>query len=167
MLSAAFEPEGGRLWVVEMGPLGGDELNQIRRGANYGWPLVGDGDHYGRPGVPTTLTSMPGHGTSDRFEPPVRSWTPVISPSGAAFYSGSMFGRWRGSLLVGGLSSRSLVRLVLDGQRVAIEERLDMGRRIRDVTEAPDGAILMIVDDRKGDLLRLTPTAGESGRPTR
>lgn len=161
MLSAAFEPAGGRLWVVEMGPLGGDELNQIRRGANYGWPLVGDGDHYGRPGVPTTLTSMPGHLTNDRFEPPVRSWTPVISPSGAAFYNGSMFPRWRGSLLFGGLSSRSLVRLVLDGQRVAIEERLDMGRRIRDVIEAPDGAIVLIVDDRKGDLLRLTPTGGE------
>lgn len=150
ILSIAFDPADGRLWVVEMGPLGGDELNQIRRGANYGWPLVGDGDHYGRPGVPTTLTSMPGHGTSDRFEPPVRSWTPVISPSGAAFYSGSMIARWRGSLLVGGLSSQSLVRLVLDGQRVAIEERIDVGRRIRDVIEAPDGAILLILTTGKG-----------------
>jgi glucose/arabinose dehydrogenase len=147
-----------------MGPLGGDELNLVKRGANYGWPLVSDGNHYVREGVPTE-PSIPGHQTTDRFERPVRSWTPVISPSGAAFYSGPMFPQWRGSRLVGGLSSQSLVRLVLDGQRVAVEERLDMGRRIRDVIEAQDGAILLIVDDRKGDLLRLTPTGGESGRP--
>jgi glucose/arabinose dehydrogenase len=91
----------------------------------------------------------------------------VISPSGAAFYNGSMFPRWRGSLLFGGLSSQSLVRLVLKDQRVQVEERLDMGRRIRDVREAPDGAILLIVDDRKGDLLRLTPVGGESGKSSR
>jgi aldose sugar dehydrogenase len=167
MLSAAFNPVDKRLWVVEMGPLGGDELNLVKRGANYCWPLVSDGDHYIRPGVNTELTSIPGHATTDRFEPPVRSWTPVISPSGAAFYNGSMFPRWRGSLLVGGLSSQSLIRLALDGERVAVEERLAMGRRIRDVTEAPDGAILLIVDDPKGDLLRLTPAGGEPGRPPR
>jgi glucose/arabinose dehydrogenase len=163
VLCAAFEPTAGRLWVVEMGPLGGDELNLIKRGANYGWPLVGDGDHYGRPGVPTSFTSMSGHLTDKRFEPPVRSWTPVLSPSGAAFYNGSLFPQWRGNLLFGGLSSKSLVRLALDGERVAIEERLDMGRRIRDVIDSPDGSILLLVDDRKGDLLRLTPTGGASG----
>jgi glucose/arabinose dehydrogenase len=106
---------------------------------------------------------MPGHLTDDRFEPPVRSWTPVISPSGAAFYNGAMFPQWRGSLLFGGLSSKSLVRLVLEGERVVIEERLEMGRRIRDVTESPDGSILLLVDDRKGGLLRLTPAGGASG----
>ena len=164
VLSAAFDPAGGNLWVVEMGPLGGDELNLVKRGANYGWPLVSDGAHYTREGVPKALALIPGHGKDDRFVPPVRSWTPVISPSGAAFYNGQMFPRWRGSLLVGGLSSQSLIRLVLDGERVAVEERLAMGRRIRDVVEAPDGAILLVVDDRKGDLLRLTPAGGEAGR---
>lgn len=162
MLCAAFDPTDGRLWVVEMGPLGGDELNLIKRGANYGWPLVGDGDHYGRPGVPTSFTSMSGHLTDARFEPPVRSWTPVISPSGAAFYNGSMFPQWRGNLLFGGLSSKSLVRLVLDHKGVAIEERIDMGRRIRDVIGAPDGSILLLVDDSKESLLRLTPAGGAS-----
>jgi glucose/arabinose dehydrogenase len=163
-LSIAFNPADKRLWVVEMGPLGGDELNLIKRGANYGWPLVSDGDHYVREGVSNaTITSIPGHATDKRFEAPVRSWTPVISPSGAHFYSGAMFPQWRGNLLFGGLSSKCLVRLVLDGERVAVEERIDMGRRIRDVTEAPDGAILLIVDDSKGDLLRLTPS-GDSSR---
>lgn len=89
----------------------------------------------------------------------MRTWTPVISPSGAMFYSGSMFPAWRGSLLVGGLSSQSLIRLQFDGERVGVEERLFLGRRIRDVAQAPDGAILLIVDDRSGDLLRLTPSA--------
>jgi glucose/arabinose dehydrogenase len=158
-LSIAFNPADQRLWVVEMGPHGGDELNLIKRGANYGWPLASNGVHYARPGTPVALTMIPAHGTDDRFVEPVRSWTPGISPSGAAFYNGSMFPQWRGSLLVGGLSSQSLVRLVLDGERVAVEERLAMGRRIRDVTEAPDGAILLIVDDKQGDLLRLTPGA--------
>ena len=166
VLSIAFNPADGRLWVVEMGPLGGDELNLVKRGANYGWPLVSDGDHYVREGVFSMgLTAIPGHQADNRFERPVRSWTPVISPSGAHFYGGAMFPQWRGSLLVGGLSSQALVRLGLDGERVAVEERLDMGRRIRDVTEAPDGAILVIVDDKQGDLLRLTPTAAP--RPPR
>lgn len=167
MLSIAFNPADKRLWVVEMGPLGGDELNLIKRGANYGWPLVSDGDHYVRPETSRELTSIAGHQTTDQFEKPVRSWTPVISPAGAAFYNGSMFPQWRGSLLFGGLSSQCVVRLVLDGERVAIEERLDMGRRIRDVIEAPDGAIFLIVDDRNGDLLRLTPIGSEPGRSSR
>ena len=161
-LSCAFDPTTGRLWIVEMGPLRGDELNLIKRGANYGWPLVSDGDHYGRPGVPSTLTSIPGHGTSDEFEASLRSWTPVISPSGAAFYNGQMFRQWRGSLFVGGLSSKSLIRLVLTERQVAIEERIDLGMRIRDVIEAPDGALLVIEDDREGGLYRLTPQSGSS-----
>lgn len=156
-LSIAFNPADGRLWVVEMGPMGGDELNLIKRGANYGWPLVSDGSHYLQPGVSDVMTLIPSHATDDSFEAPVRSWTPVISPAGAAFYTGEIFPDWEGSFLFGGLSSQSLVRLVLDGERVAVEERLDMGRRIRDVAQAPDGAILVIVDDEKGDLLRLTP----------
>jgi glucose/arabinose dehydrogenase len=103
---------------------------------------------------------IPGHGTSREFKAPVRTFTPVISPSGAIFYTGEMFNQWRGSLLVGGLSSTALIRLALDGERVAIEERLDMKRRIRDVIQGKDGEILLIVDAKEGELLKLTrPTA--------
>jgi glucose/arabinose dehydrogenase len=156
MLSAAIEPDSGRLVVVEMGPLGGDELNVVEAGRNYGWPLVSNGDHYVRPGV-AAQTAIPGHGTSTEFEPPLRSWSPVISPSGAAFYTASLFRQWRGDLLVGGLSSQALVRLRLDGERVAVEERLNMNKRVRDVLQARDGAVLLLIDDANGELLRLTP----------
>jgi len=148
-LAAAFDPSG-RLWAVEMGPLGGDELNLVQPGKNYGWPLVSNGDNY-------NSSHIPDHPSRKELTEPVRTWTPVISPSGAVFYSGTLFPAWRGSLLVGGLSSKALIRLALDGERVAVEERIDMKRRIRDVLQANDGAILLIVDDRKGDLLRLTP----------
>ena len=149
MLAAAFDPSG-RLWVLEMGPLGGDELNLIQRGKNYGWPFVSNGDNYAGP-------SIPDHATRRDLTAPVRSWTPVIAPSGAMFYSGAMFPTWRGSLIAGGLATQSLIRLQLDGeQRVGLEERLFMGRRIRDVVQAPDGAILVIVDNKDGDLLRLS-----------
>lgn len=151
MLAAAIDPSA-RLWVLEMGPLGGDELNLIQRGRNYGWPFVSNGDNYAGP-------SIPDHPTRPEFTPPVRTWTPVIAPSGAMFYSGAMFPAWRGSVLAGALGSQSLIRLQLDGERVGVEERLFMGRRIRDVAQAPDGAILVIVDDKNGDLLRLTPSA--------
>lgn len=157
MLSAAFEPQSGQLFVVEMGPLGGDEINAVEAGANYGWPRVSNGDHYLRPGVSAALTQIPGHATSMEFTAPLRTWSPVISPSGAAFYTASLFREWRGDLLVGGLSSQALVRLRLDGERVALEERLDMGKRIRDVLQARDGAVLLLVDDANGELLRLTP----------
>jgi glucose/arabinose dehydrogenase len=152
MLAAAFDPSG-RLWVLEMGPLGGDELNLIQRGKNYGWPFVSNGDNYAGP-------SIPDHATSRVYTAPVRSWTPVIAPSGALFYSGAMFPAWRGSLLAGGLATQSLIRLQLDGEtRVGVEERVFMGRRIRDVAQAADGSIFVIVDDKSGDLLRLTPSA--------
>ena len=149
MLSAAFDPSG-RLWVLEMGALGGDELNLIQRGKNYGWPYVSDGDNYAGP-------SIPDHATRRDMTPSIRSWTPVIAPSGALFYSGAMFPAWRGSLIAGGLVTQSLIRLQLDGERrVGVEERVFMGRRIRDVAQAPDGALLVIVDDKSGDLLRLS-----------
>lgn len=157
VLAAAIDPSSGRLWILEMGPLGGDELNLIQKGSNYGWPLVSNGDHYGRSIVPSELTSIPGHLTSEKYQAPIRSWTPVISPSGATFYTGQLFPEWKGNLLAGGLSSKALVRLALDGERVAVEERIDMQRRIRDVLQTPDGAILLLVDDAKGELLRLTP----------
>jgi glucose/arabinose dehydrogenase len=154
MLSAALDPSSGRLWVVEMGPLGGDELNLIEKGKNYGWPVVSNGDNYDG-------SHIPDHQTKREFQLPVRSWNPVISPSGALFYTGTLFPAWRGNLIAGGLSSQSLVRFTLDGSRVAVEEWIDMKRRIRDLLQTPDGAILVIVDDQRGDLLRLTP-AGAS-----
>ena len=148
-LSMAFDPSG-RLWVLEMGPLGGDELNLIQRGKNYGWPYVSDGDNYAGP-------SIPDHATRREMTPAVRSWTPVIAPSGALFYSGAMFPAWRGSLLAGGLATQSLIRLQLDGERrVGIEERVFMGRRIRDLAQAPDGSLFVITDYKDGELLRLT-----------
>ena len=155
ILSAAIDPSSGRLWLLEMGPLGGDELNLVEQGKNYGWPVVSNGDNYN--GSP-----IPDHPTQKDFQTPVRSWSPVISPSGALFYTGSLFPGWRGSLLAGGLSSQSLIRLVLNGQQVSVEERIDMKRRIRDLIQTPDGAILVIVDAKSGDLLRLTPTGSGS-----
>jgi glucose/arabinose dehydrogenase len=154
MLAAAVHPGTGHLWVVEMGPLGGDELNMVERGANYGWPVVSNGDNYDK-------SPIPDHDTKPEFKAPVQSWTPVISPSGALFYDGSLF-PWRGSLLVGGLSSKALIRLTLDGAKVTAEERIDMQRRIRDVLQMPDGALLVITDDKNGELLRLTPASASS-----
>ena len=151
MLAAAIDASG-RLWVVEMGPLGGDELNLVQPGKNYGWPLVSNGDNY-------DSSMIPDHPSRRDLQAPVRSWSPVISPSGAIFYTGALFPAWRGQMFLGGLSSRSLIRLAIDGERVAVEERIDLKRRIRDVIQAPDGALLLIVDDVKGDLLRLTPAS--------
>jgi glucose/arabinose dehydrogenase len=153
MLSMAFDP-AGRLWVLEMGPEGGDELNLIQRGKNYGWPYVSDGDNYAGP-------SIPDHATEEKkFTRSVRSWTPVIAPSGALFYSGAMFPGWRGSMLAGGLATESIIRLRMDGvERVGEEERVFMGRRIRDLAQAADGSLFVITDAPKGELLRLTPSA--------
>jgi glucose/arabinose dehydrogenase len=154
MLAAALEPATGQLWVAEMGPLGGDELNLIERGANYGWPIVSDGDNYDK-------SPIPDHNTRSELKAPVRTWTPVISPSGALFYDGSLF-PWRGHFIMGGLSSKALIRLTLDGGKVTAEERIDMQRRIRDVVQARDGALLVITDDKNGELLRLTPAPSRS-----
>jgi glucose/arabinose dehydrogenase len=159
ILSAAIDPSG-RLWVFEMGPLGGDELNLVEPGRNYGWPVVSNGDNYSGPMIPD-------HPARKEFQGPVRTWTPVISPSGAVFYNGTLFNGWRGSVLVGGLSSQALVRIALDGTRVAVEERIDMKRRIRDVIQTPDGAILVIVDDKNGDLLRLAPAPARAEQRAR
>ena len=154
MLAAAVHPGTGQLWVVEMGPLGGDELNVVERGGNYGWPVVSNGDNYDK-------SAIPDHPTRPEFRGPIRTWTPVISPSGALFYDGSLF-PWRGNLVVGGLSSKALIRLTVSGSSVTAEERIDMQRRIRDVVQARDGALLVITDDQKGELLRLTPASTSS-----
>jgi aldose sugar dehydrogenase len=151
MLAAAVHPSTGDLWVAEMGPLGGDELNRIDRGGNYGWPVVSNGDNYDK-------SPIPDHDTNAEFKAPLRTWTPVIAPSGALFYDGSLF-PWRGNLILGGLASEALIRLTLDGAKVTREERIDMRRRIRDVVQDRDGALFVITDDRSGELLRLTPAA--------
>ena len=155
MLAAAVHPSG-QLWVLEMGPLGGDELNLIQRGGNYGWPVVSNGDNYDK-------SPIPDHNTRQEFQAPVKSWTPVISPSGALFYDGTLF-PWKGDLIVGGLSSPALIRLTLDGGQVKNEERVNMGRRMRDVLQAADGAILAVTDDKQGELLRLSPMPGTMRR---
>jgi glucose/arabinose dehydrogenase len=152
-LGIAFQPGTGKLWENEMGPKGGDELNLIEPGKNYGWSVVAaEAMHYND-------APIPDHSTRPDFTPPVYHWTPVISPSGMAFYTGKMFPKWEGSALIGGLSSKALIRVSFDGDKAAEAERLEMKRRIRDVIQAPDGAILLLSDGKDGELLRLTPAA--------
>ena len=142
-----------RLWEVEMGPQGGDELNRPERGRDYGWPTITYGEEYsGRP-VGAGITQAEG------MEQPVYYWDPVISPSGMVFYSGNLFPEWRGNAFVGGLSSKALIRLVIEGDRVVGEERLltDRNARIRDVVQGPDGALYVLTDARDGSLLRIAP----------
>ena len=149
-LGVAINPATKGIWIHEMGPAGGDEVNVITAGRNYGWHLVSNGDNYDGSHVPDHLTKK-------EFEAPVQSWTPSVSPSGLLFHSGRRFVQWRGNALMGGLSSKALIRLTLDGNRVTAVETIDMGKRIRDVIEAPDGAVLLLVDGSAGELLRLTP----------
>ncbi len=152
ILGVAFDGEG-RLWAHEMGPKGGDELNLIERGANYGYPVVSNGDHYdGKP--------IPDHDTRPEFHAPAVSWNPVISPAGFVIYSGDRYPGWKGSGLIGGLSSKSLVRIAFDGTNAREAERYDMGRRIREVEQGPDGTVWLLEDgtrDGQGWLLRLDP----------
>jgi len=149
-LGGAIYPRTGKLWLNEMGPKGGDELNVIEAGKNYGWPLVCEGTHYNDAPIPK-------HSSKPDVTPPLVFWNPVISPSGMIFYNGSMFPAWKGCAMIGGLSSRALVIVRPNGDRAAEDERLDMRMRIRDVIEAPDGAILVLSDGNNGELLRLTP----------
>ncbi|MFW5825169.1 MAG: PQQ-dependent sugar dehydrogenase [Marinobacter sp.] len=150
ILAAVMHPESDQLLTFEMGPLGGDEVNLIESGENYGWPVVSNGAHYNR-------DTIPPHSGTDEYRKPIRTWTPVISPSGAMEYTGDRFSGWQGSVLVGGLSGKTIVRLEMDGERIAVEERIDMKRRIRDLIQAPDGSVYVLVDDREGVLLRLSP----------
>jgi glucose/arabinose dehydrogenase len=149
-LGLAFD-QSGKLWSVEMGPQGGDELNLIQRAANYGYPVVSNGDHYdGR--------EIPDHDTRAEFRAPVLSWTPVISPGDLIVYTGSEFPDWQGSALIAGLSAEGIVRVILDGDRAQEIERIAMGARIRAVTQGPDGAVWILEDGRgesRGRLLRL------------
>jgi glucose/arabinose dehydrogenase len=146
----AFAPDG-RLWELEHGPRGGDELNLIEKGKNYGWPLVCYGVNYD--GVP-----IPTPDTRPDLAKPVIYWVPVIAPGNIMFYKGAMFSQWNGSALISGLASKALIRVTFDGQGGAkIGERWDVGHRIRDVEVAPDGALWLLEDARSGGVFRVTP----------
>lgn len=150
----AFQPETGALWVGEMGPRGGDELNRIEKGANYGWPVVSWGRHY-------SMRDIPDPPTRPEFKDAERHWTPVISPCGMVFYQGDRFPGWKGHALIGGLTHKEVIILSFDGTRVTDEDRLPMPARIRDVDEAPDGSVYVLTDQDDGRVMRITP-AGKS-----
>jgi glucose/arabinose dehydrogenase len=146
----AFSP-GGELWEVEHGPRGGDELNLIEKGKNYGWPLVSYSQNYN--GVP-----IPSPDTRPDLAKPVIYWTPVIAPGNIMFYKGAMFPQWQGSALIGGMGSQTLNRVTFDGKGGATAaERWGVGHRIRDVEVGPDGALWMLEDANPGALFRVTP----------
>jgi len=146
----AVHPESGVLWEGEFGPLGGDEINIPEPGRNYGWPLVSWGDHYdGR--------IIPRPPTRPDLADAIYHWTPAISFSGIAFYTGDAIPAWRGNLLLAGLASEALTCLTLDGTRVIGEERVPMGARIRDVVSGPDGFVYLLTDEDRGRILRLKP----------
>ena len=147
---AAIHPRTGALWVHEMGPRGGDEINIVAAGRNYGWPLVSWGSHYS--GIPIAKPS-----TRPELTDSIHHWTPSIAPSGMAFYDADLFPKWRGSLLVGALAGRMLVRVTLDGDKVTGEERIALNTRIRDVDVGPDGAVYLATDESNGRILRLSP----------
>jgi len=149
MLGIDFDAHG-RLWVHEMGPRHGDELNLIIAGENYGWPIVSNGDHYS--GIP-----IPDHDTRPDFEAPRAFWVPSIAPSGLVIYDGDMFVHWKGSALIGGLVSRALIRADLNGGNAAEAERFEWGKRIREVEQGPHGALYVLEDGSGGRLLKLTP----------
>lgn len=150
--AAAFDTEG-RFWSIDHGPRGGDELNLIEPGKNYGWPQQSYGLEYSGDPVVNASTAPGG------FEQPAYYWDPVIAPSGAQFYTGSAFPAWRGSLFVGGLADQRLVRLEIEGERVTGEEHLlvERGQRIRDVRQGPDGLLYIVTDEENGELWRLRP----------
>jgi glucose/arabinose dehydrogenase len=151
--AAAFDPQG-RLWTVEHGTRGGDELNLIRKGGNYGWPVQTYGIEYSGqplPGVPVPEDST--------MIQPVYYWDPVIAPSGAQFYTGEAFPEWQGSMFIGALKEMRLVRLVIEGERVTGEEHLltDRQQRIRDVKQGPDGLLYLVTDAENGELWKISP----------
>lgn len=150
--AAATHPKTGALWIVEHGARGGDEINLIERGANYGWPIITYGIDYSGEPIGQGITAAAG------MRQPLYYWDPSIAPSGMAFYEGDRFPAWRGSLFVGALAGKHLARLTLEGTHVVGEERLLEGRaRIRDVRVGPRGALFILTDEDRGELLELVP----------
>ncbi|WP_296718149.1 PQQ-dependent sugar dehydrogenase [Erythrobacter sp.] len=140
----------GRLWEVEHGPAGGDELNLVQRAANYGWPVRSNGEHYN--GDP-----IPDHSADDGFAKPALSWNPVIAPGDMIIYSGEMFDAWQGQALIPGLGSQSLVRVAIDGENASEVARYEFDKRLRSIEQGPDGAIWIAEDGEDGQVLKLTP----------
>lgn len=149
----AFNPADGKLWEQEHGPMGGDEINIIEKGKNYGWPVVSYGLNYDGTIVGTGKQTAPG------ILDPIWHWTPSIAPSGMAFYTGNLFPAWKGSLVNGALKFQLLSRLELKGDTVVKEEHMlqDLHERIRDVRQGPDGALYLLTDNSAGRILRVTP----------
>jgi glucose/arabinose dehydrogenase len=150
---AALHPQSGKLWTIEHGARGGDEINVPEAGKNYGWPVITYGRDYSFLKIGEG-TAKPG------LEQPIYYWDPSIAPSGAAFYTGDRFPEWKGNLFVGALAGQALHRLVLDGEKIVGEEKLlvDLGERIRDVRNGPDGVLWLLTDSPEGRVLRVVPT---------
>ena len=148
----AINPASGEVWEIEHGPRGGDEVNIIGKGKNYGWPVIGYGIDYNG-------TKIHASTTKDGMEQPIKYWVPSIAPSGMTFYTGKLFPKWDGSLFTGALAGKMLVRLSLNGNSVTGEERLlqDLNERIRDVRQGPDGALWLLTDNAAGRILRVSP----------
>lgn len=153
MQGAALNPASGRVWTHEHGPQGGDEVNVLMPGANYGWPVITYGANYG------SGTKIGEGTTKDGMVQPLLYWVPSIAPSGMTFYSGRLFPKWKGNLFAGALAGQTLVRISLEGEKVVAQERLFTKAvgRIRDVREGPDGALYLLTDESKGELLRIAP----------
>ncbi len=148
----ALDLQTGNVWANEHGPRGGDELNLIRAGKNYGWPETTYGADY-RTGARFTP-----HRTREDMTPPKAAWVPAVAPSGLEFYTGEAFPRWRNNLFSGGLAGREVRRIVLEGESVVTQETLSIGRRVRDVKQGPDGFLYILTDERAGELIRIEPS---------
>ncbi len=148
---AAINPWSGKLWTHEHGPQGGDEINIPQAGRNYGWPVITYGEQYGGGKIGDGITKKEG------MEQPIHYWVPSIAPSGMAFYSAARFPQWQGSLFVGSLKFGQLVRLELKDEKVQGEQRWNIGRRVRDVRQGPDGYLYLLTDESDGRILRVGP----------
>lgn len=155
--AAAIDPATNKFWVAEMGPKGGDELNLSEAGKNYGWPVVSWGEHYDGKDIPDP-------DTRPEFADAIIHWTPVISPSGMVFYQGDLFSEFKGVMLIGGLTAKGIVCVEVNGEHAREVGRIDLGERIRDVEQAPDGSIYVLTDKDNGAVLKLTPSEGAQVR---
>jgi glucose/arabinose dehydrogenase len=149
ILGLQFAPDGS-LWDLEHGPAGGDELNLVTMKANYGWPVVSEGDHYGGEVIPP-------HSTRPEFVAPAISWNPVIAPGDFIFYIGDSFPGWKGDVLIAGLATQAIVEVSIDGDKASEVARYSFDNRLRDIAQGPDGSVWLVEDGEGGRLLRLTP----------